>query len=90
LTPNDGNTPQIRDLKAHSIVFTIEKDSATTLKVDFAFDGGGKDKSLTSGGGTTTLVTTFNEVGFCNGSAGTGFVIDNVKVEFIPKKTQGQ
>lgn len=77
LTPTAGLSPQIRDLLAHSLVLTITKDTATTLKIDFNLDGGAID--LTSGGGST-LYTTFNEVGLSTGANATGFVIDNVVV----------
>lgn len=82
LTPSGGLSPQIGDLLAHSLVLTITKDTAGTLKVDFTLDGGAVD--LTSGGGTT-LVTSFNEVGFSNGAYQTGFVIDNINVTTIPE-----
>jgi len=82
LTSSTGTSPQIQDLLAHSLTFTITKDSETTLQIDFNLDGG--DIDLTSTGGST-LITSFNEVGFSTGSYQTGFVIDNVNVEFIPE-----
>jgi hypothetical protein len=77
LTPTGGLSPQIGDLLAHTLIFKITKDSASTVLVDFTLDGGSVD--LTAGGGTTTY-TTFNEVGFSNGAYQTGFVIDNITV----------
>ncbi len=83
LTPASGTFPQIQDLLLHTLVFSVEMDSTSTMKVNFMLDGDPL-KSLTAGGGTT-LYTTFNEVGFSNGAYQTGFVIDNIKVEYIPE-----
>lgn len=84
-------TPHLFDSLKHTVLFTITKDSATTLKLDFVLDGAldGNLIDLTSGGGvgltgynSPTLFTTFNEIGIANGANGTGFVVDNIKVEF--------
>ena len=85
LTPTAGLSPQIQDLLAHSMVFTVTLDSASTVRIDFTLDGGLVD--LTAGGGTIpyTPFTIFNEVGFSNGAYQTGFVIDNINVSTIPE-----
>jgi hypothetical protein len=79
--PASSATPNITDTNWHTAVLTITKDTASTVFLEFNLDGGAIDLS---NGGSTTVYTTFDEIGFSNGAYNTDFVVDNIVVDFAP------
>lgn len=75
-----GSTPfAINDLLAHSALFTLTRDINGVI-LDLTIDGA----SRATGGDSTLILTTFNELAFENRDKELDFLVDNVKLELVP------